>query len=96
MPPFSGQPLLGPVAAAPVLVIHAATHVAVGVRVRVFAVHPLIPPAGDDVPEVVDHAVGDEEFAVLVPVEAPGVGGAGGEDFEHFSRRVERQTPQSM
>ena len=56
----------------------------------VFAVHPLIVAAGDDVPEVVDHAVGDEHFAVFVPVEAPGVGGAVGEGFEHFPRRVVR------
>ena len=33
-------------------------------------------PAWDDVPEVVDDAVGDEHFAVLVEVEAPGIGGA--------------------
>ena len=51
-------------------------------RVEVAAVHPLEVRAGDDVEEVLDHAVGDEHLAVVVEVEAPGIGGAVGDDFE--------------
>ena len=57
-------------------------------RVDVLAVHPLVVPAGDDVEEVVDHAVGDEHLAVLVEVEAERVGGAVGDRLEHLARRV--------
>ena len=43
----------------------------------------------DDVPEVGDHAGFAEPVAVFVVVEAPGIGGAVGENFEGFPDRVE-------
>ena len=45
--------------------------------------------AGDGVPEVAVYGVDEEEFAVFVPVESPGVGGAVAEDFEGFAGGVE-------
>src|SRR5262245_34202811 len=44
--------------------------------------------AGDQVEEVAGDGVGDEGFAVFVPIHAPGVGEAVAEDFEDFSRGV--------
>ena len=79
---------LGPVAAAPVDVVGAALHQAVDVRVEVLAVHALVVAAGDDVEEVVDDAVGDEHLAVVVEVEAPGVGGAVGDASKILRGRV--------
>ncbi len=40
---------------------------------------------GDHVPEVAVDGVDEEEFAVLVPVVAPGIGGAVAEDLEGFA-----------
>ena len=77
-----------PVAAGPVDVVGAALHQPVGVRVEVLAVHPLEVRPGDDVAEVRDDAVGDEHLAVVVEVEAPGVGRAVGDDLEDLPRRV--------
>ena len=34
------------------------------IRVEVLAVHPLVVAAGNDVPDVLDHAVGDEHLTV--------------------------------
>ena len=45
--------------------------------------------AGNHVPEVAVDGVDEEEFAVLVPVVTPGVGGAVAEDFEGFACGVE-------
>ena len=44
--------------------------------------------AGDEVKEVAGDGVGDEGFAVFVPVHAPGIGEAVAEDFENFARRM--------
>ena len=63
-------------------------HQAVEMRVEVLAEHPLEVGAGDDVEEVRDHAVGDERLAVVVEVEAPGIGGAVGDDLEDLAGRV--------
>src|SRR5262249_18822231 len=78
----------GPVAAAPVQVVGAALDEAVGVRVEVLPVHADEVGAGHDVEEVLDDAVGDEQLAVLVPVQAPGVGGAPGDHLDLPARRV--------
>ena len=43
---------------------------------------------GDHAEEVRDHAVGDERLAVVVEVEAPGVGGAVRDDLEDLAGRV--------
>src|SRR5438552_315984 len=64
----------GPRASAPVNVIGTGLHEAVGVEVEVLPVHALVVAAGDDVKEMLDHAIGDEHFAVVVEVEAPGIG----------------------
>jgi hypothetical protein len=43
---------------------------------------PLIPSAGDDVVEMRDDAGGDEELAMLVVIEPPGIAGAMREDLK--------------
>ena len=57
----------------------------VGVRVERLAEHAAVVRAGDDVPEVADDGVDEEGFAVLVPVHAPGIGGAVGDRLEDFA-----------
>ena len=66
----------GPRTAGPVNMIDAAIHPFVEMRVEVVAIHTLIVAAGNDMKGVVDDAVGDEQFAGLVEVDAPGVGGS--------------------
>src|SRR5262249_41987804 len=78
----------GPVAAAPVEVVGATLDQTETVRVQVLAVHADEVSAGHDVEEMLDDTVGDEQLAVLVPVQAPGVGGARGHQFEGLARRV--------
>ena len=73
-----------PGAAAPVDVVADAGHQLVDVRVEIVAEHALVMAAGDDVPKVIDDAIGDEHLAVLVEVEAPGIGGAVGDDASNF------------
>ena len=77
-----------PAAAGPVDVVGAGLDQVVEVGVEVLAVHPLEVGAGDDVEEVRDHAVGDEHLAVVVEVEAPGVGRAVGDGLEDLPGRV--------
>lgn len=54
----------------------------VDVGIGVLAEHAAVMGAWDDVPEVADDGVDEEGFAVRVPIHAPGVGGALGNDFE--------------
>jgi hypothetical protein len=56
--------------------------VLVGVRVEVLPGLPLIPPARHDVVEMRDDAGGDEELAMLVVIEPPGIAGAMREDLK--------------
>jgi hypothetical protein len=44
--------------------------------------------AGDAVPEMAVDGVDEEEFAVLVPIVAPRVGGARAEDLDDFALRM--------
>src|SRR5207253_6399539 len=44
--------------------------------------------AGEVVPEMAVHGVDEKEFAVLVPIVAPRIGGAGAERLHHFAPRV--------
>ncbi len=60
----------------------------VGVAVIILAVHALVVRAGDGMPQMADDAVGEEGLAVLVEVEAPGVGGAVADDFKGLAGRV--------
>ena len=62
--------------------------VAVDVRIEVLAALALVDAAGDDVPEVRDHAGADEELALGVVVDAPRVAEAVRDDLEHVLRRV--------
>src|SRR5207249_6998163 len=78
----------GPVTAGPVLVVGAAFHQAIDVRVGILAEHPHVMSAGHDVKNVLDDAVGDEQLAALVPVDSPGVGRAVGIDLELMSHRM--------
>ena len=71
-----------PVAAGPVLMVGAAFHQAIDVRIRVLAEHPHEVSPGHDVKNVLDDAVGDEQLAPLVPVDPPGVRRAVGIDLE--------------
>ena len=48
----------------------------VGVGGEIFAIHAIVVGAGDEVPEVADDRIGEEGFAEVIPIEAPGVGGA--------------------
>jgi hypothetical protein len=61
-------------------------HEGVEVGIEILAVHALVMGAGNEVPHVADDVVGEEGLAVFVPVEAPWVGGAVGDDFENFAR----------
>ena len=79
---------VGAQAAGVVGVVGDGLDVFVGVRVEVLAGLALVAAAGDDVVEVGDDAGGDEPFAMLVVVEAPGVAGAVGEDFEFVADGV--------
>src|SRR5205085_8151192 len=58
------------------------------VGIAILPIHPLEVGAGDDVPEMLDDAVGNECLAVIVEVDAPGVGCAMRDDFEDLPRRV--------
>src|SRR5579871_3007369 len=78
----------GPVASAPVDVIGAARHQAVTVRVQILAKHADVMSARNDVEQVLDDAVGDEHLAIIIEIQAPGVGGAPGEHLERFLDRV--------
>jgi hypothetical protein len=71
-----------PLVAGVVAVVGDGFDVIVGVGVEVQAALPLVAGAGNDVKEVGNDTGGGEEVAVLVVVEAPGVAGAVGEDFE--------------
>ena len=71
-----------PLVAGVVPVVGDGFDVVIGVRVEVQAALPLVAGTRNDVQEVGDDAGGGEEVAVLVVVEAPGVGGAVGIDFE--------------
>src|SRR5262249_26034979 len=77
-----------PVAAGPVLMVGAAFHQAIDVGIGVLAEHPYEVSARDDVEDVLDDAVGDEQLAALVPVEAPGVRRAVGIDFPVVPHRM--------
>ena len=69
-------------------VVGTAFHQAVGVGIGILAIHALIMRAGDDVPEMLDDAIGDEGLAVVVEVQAPGIGGAVTDDVEKVSGGV--------
>ena len=71
-----------PLVAGVVAVVGDGLDVVVGVGVEVLAGLPLVAGAGNDVKDVRDDAGGGEEVAILVVVEAPGVAGAVGKDFE--------------
>src|SRR5579875_284261 len=58
----------GPVAAAPMDMIGAAGHQAVTMRIQIRAEHAYKMSARDDVEQVLDNAVGDERFAVIIEV----------------------------
>ena len=75
-------PLLGGV---PVEMIGVLFEKTVGVRVERLAEHAPIVRAGDQVPEMADDGVDDKGLAVLVPIHAPRVGRAVGDDFKNFS-----------
>ena len=77
-----------PAPAGPVDVVGRAAEQAVGVRVGVLAVHPLVVRPGHDVVEVRDDAVGDERLAEGVEVEPPGVRRAVRHDLEDLAGRV--------
>ena len=73
-------------AGVPMIVIGVLLDQAVGVRREFLAVHALVMRAGDQVPEVPDDGVREKRLAVPVPIQAPRVGGAGGDDFENLPR----------
>ena len=56
--------------------------VLIRVRIEVLTTLALVARAWDDVIQMWDHAGGDEELAVLVVVQSPGIAGTMGEDFE--------------
>src|SRR3954470_14751754 len=60
----------------------------VRIRIERLAVHPFKISARLGVPEVADHCVDEEKFAVLVPVRAPRIGGALRDQFKSSSRRM--------
>ena len=62
--------------------------VVVGVGIEVLPGLPLIPAALNHVIQVRNHAGGEEGLAVVVEIDAPGIAGAVGEDFEFVPRRV--------
>ena len=72
----------------PVAVIGDRLDVAVDVRIEMLAALAMVDAAGDDVPEVRDHARADEELPLGVVVDAPRVAEAVGDDLEHVLRRV--------
>ncbi len=63
-------------------------HQFVHVRVQVLAVHAFVMAAGDDVPEMIDDAIGDEHLAMLIEVEAPGIRRAVRHHLELFLGRM--------
>src|SRR5204862_2384398 len=77
-----------PVAAGPVLMIGATFHEAIDMLVRVLAKHADVVTAGNDVADVLDDAIGNEQLAPLVPVEAPRVRRAVGIDFPVVPHRM--------
>ena len=78
----------GPIAASPVKMVGAHFHLPKNVRVQVLAIHALEMRTGHDVPEVADHAIGDEHLPVVIEIQPPGIGGAVGDDLELPRRRV--------
>src|SRR5262245_25132918 len=81
---------VGPVAARPVDVVGGARHQSVNRRRRlVLAEHPVEVGAGNHLEDVLDHAVGDEAAADLVPIEPPRVGRAVADDLELPRHRME-------
>ena len=73
---------VGPVSSGPVKVVSAGLEQAVEVGIVVLAEHPLVMRAGDDMEQMRDHAVGDERLAMVVKIQAPGVGGSMGHGLE--------------
>ena len=71
-----------PRAAWPVEVIGALRHELVDMGLRIDAIHPLVVCARDQVPEVADDVVGEDHFAEVVVVEAPGIRRAAGHHLE--------------
>ena len=59
-------------------------HQRVKVLVEVLAVHPLVVPALNDVPDVADYAIGDEAFAKFVEIEPERIGRPVGECLENL------------
>src|SRR5579875_652631 len=53
-------------------------------RVQILAVHALEMSTRNDVEQVLDDAVGDEHFAVIVEVQSPRIRGSPGEDLKGF------------
>jgi len=79
----------GPVAfrvEVPVVGMH--VEVLVGVGIGVDGVGADVAGSGDAVPEVAVDGVDEEEFAVFVPIMAPGIGGAAVEGFEDLALGV--------
>ena len=73
-------------AGVPVVVVGVLPDELVGVRREFLAVHALVMRAGDQVPEVPDDGVREKRLAVPVPIQAPRVGGTGGDDLENLPR----------
>ena len=65
--------------------------VVVNVGVDVLAALPVIDAAGNHMPQMRDHAGGDEELAVIVEIEAPGIAEAMRDDLEAILRWVVAQ-----
>ena len=83
---FEVAPFFG--AGVPVEVVGGLFDDFVDVGVEVGAEHAAVIGTGDDVPEVADDGVDHEEFAIGIPVVAPGVGAAVGDGFEDFAGGV--------
>ena len=60
----------------------------VGARVRINRVRPDEVGAGEVVPEVAVDGIDEEQFAVLVPIVSPRVGGAAAHSLHHLALRV--------
>ena len=71
-----------PAACAPVQMIRARIDQRKCVRIEVRAIHPLVTSPGYQMPEVADHAIGKETFAVVIEIESPRIGSSVRNDFE--------------